>query len=180
MQLAGAQLHIVEVGDGLAQSVGDVGEHRLKIAERLAGEVGIFGVHRLEGVGILYENGDAPVFLAVGPVALAGLSAGEKGEHLAVDVRIARYLAADVGGGAVDVVLQQIHVLEDGIVDALQYIVVAAVGLHQKGVVYESVAQRLYFQNVAVYGKTACYLSFFHMSDQFISLSALNTSRIEG
>ena len=35
-QLVAAQLHVVEVGDGLAQTVGDVGYLRLKLAECLA------------------------------------------------------------------------------------------------------------------------------------------------
>ena len=46
-------------------------------------------------------------------------------QHLAVDVRLAPclQLAADVGGDDLDVALQAVHVLEDGVVDALQHIV---------------------------------------------------------
>ena len=70
-------------------------------------------------------------------------------QHLAVDIRLATLLqlAADVGGDGLDVALQAIHILEDGVVDALQHIV-GCVGLssdHFVGIVYQPAAQRTYF-----------------------------------
>ena len=138
----------MEVGNGLAQPVGNVGEHRLEMAEGLAREIGVFGIDEFVGIGVLDEDGDAPVGLAVGPVALAGLAAGEEGQDLAVDVGIAGQLAADVRRGAVDVVLQEVDVPEDGVVDALEDVVVRSVGDDEQGVVDETVAERLDLKDI--------------------------------
>ena len=55
-------------------------------------------------------------------------------------------LAAQVVGNSLDIVLKQVHIGEDGVVDALQHIV-RGIGLssrYQIGVVDETVAQRFY------------------------------------
>ena len=60
-------------------------------------------------------------------------------EHLAVDVRslLLFQLLADVGRHGINVGLQHLHVLEDGMVDALQHVVglIRFLGCHFIGVV---------------------------------------------
>ena len=52
VQLAGAELHVVEIRNGLSQLLGDIGQHGLELPEGLAGVVGVLRVHRVVGVGI--------------------------------------------------------------------------------------------------------------------------------
>ena len=114
------------------------------MAESLAGIVRVFGVDGLEGLGTGNEHHHAPV--AVGIVVPVGfaLGGGHKAEHAAVYVvgTLGLELAAYVGGYSLNVVLQQLYILEDGVVDALQHVVGRiAFGRHLVGVVYQSVTQ---------------------------------------
>ena len=140
-QLTRAQFHVVEIGDGLAQFVGQVGQHRLELSERDAGVTGILGRDSLESQCVTDEHRHAPPLLAVGPVTLARGALRKEVQHLAVDVGFSgrHELFADVPRHAVDVVLQQIHILEDGLVDALQDIIVRTVGDDPEGIVDQSV-----------------------------------------
>ena len=54
-----------------------------------------------------------------------------------------------MGRRAVDIVLEQFHILENGMIDPLEDIVVHAVRLDEEGVVDEAVAERLDFEDVA-------------------------------
>ena len=78
-------------------------------------------------------------------------------QHLAVNVvgAFCFQFAAYVRGHYLNVVLKQVHVLENGIVDALQHIVgpIATLGNDVIGVVNESVAQRLDFLDGTFYLK---------------------------
>ena len=147
-KLAQAQLHVVKVGDGLHQRLADIGQHRLELPEGLARTIGIFGVDRLVGLGTGNEDHHTPVGIAFLPICLTVVGR-EEVQHLAVNVRLAALLefAADVGGDGLDVALQAIHILEDGVVDALQHIVgrIGLGGDHFVGIVYQPAAQRTYF-----------------------------------
>ena len=159
----------MEVGDGLAEGVRDVRELGLEAAECLAGVVGIFGGDGLEGEGVRDEHGDAPVGFAVGPVGLGGILQGHEAEHLAVEIGLAGdlQLGADVAGDRLDVVLEEFHVLEDGVVDALEHIVFRPVRGNLKSIVDESVAEGLYLFDVTLDGEFACdgceFLLSFHL-----------------
>ena len=60
-QLLQAELHVVEVLDGLAQLNRDVCQHGLKVTESLSCSATAFGVHRLLGNSIGYENHNTPI-----------------------------------------------------------------------------------------------------------------------
>ena len=64
-ELVAAQFHVVEIRDGFAEAVGDVGELCLELAEGLAGVVGTFRVDSFLGDGTRDEDGDAPVLLVL-------------------------------------------------------------------------------------------------------------------
>ena len=124
-QLVAAQFHVVEIRDGFAEAVGDVGELCLELAEGLAGVVGTFRVDSFLGDGTRDEDGDAPVLLVlVLDIGLAVVCLDE-GEYLAVDIvsALGFELLADVGGNLFNVALQEVYIGEDGVVDALQNIV---------------------------------------------------------
>ena len=145
-QLTHAQFHVVEVGDGLAQLLGHIDQHFLEIAKGLAAVIGTLGRDSLVGDSIWDVYHHAPV--AVGLVAVVGLAVPSFDElqYLAVNVvGIAGFQpAADVCRHHLDVVLQQVHVLENGVVDALEHIIGrCALGNHMVSVIDESVAQRL-------------------------------------
>ena len=124
-QLLHAELHVVEVGNHLAQLLGDVHQHVLEMAEGVAGEIRILWRHGLVGLGVGYEHHHPP-HRAVG-LSVVELSAvgGYKAQHLAVDVchvgslQFLAYVACHGG----DVVHQHVHVGEDGGVYALKHIV---------------------------------------------------------
>ncbi len=62
-ELVAAQFHVVEIRDGFAEAVGDVGELSLELSEGLACVVGAFWVYCLLGDGTRNEDGNAPVLL---------------------------------------------------------------------------------------------------------------------
>ena len=157
MELTGTEFHVVEVRDGLSKGVRDVGEHCLKRAESLSGIVGVFRIYGFIGEGALDEDGNAPILLAVYPVSLAGFLAGDEGKgHLA--------FLPDMGRGAVYFVLQKLNVLENGVVDSLENVIVGAVCLYKEGVVDETVAKGLDLLYIAFNGKKFYYFKWFHCS----------------
>ena len=151
-QLTRTQFHVVEIRDGLAQLVGNIGQHRLKMPERLAGIVGILRIHGLVRERVADEHRDAPVGLAIGPVGLAASFHGDEAQDLAVDVAFSGgfQFAADMARNRLDIALEQIDILEDGVVDALEDIILGTVGFHLEGIVDKTVAQRLDFLDCSV------------------------------
>ena len=145
-QLVASEAHVVEVGDCLAQLVGDVGQSSLEVAKRLACVVRRFGCHGVHRHGVADEYRHAPVALAVEVVGLS-VGGGHEAQHAAVDVvgSFCLQLLAYVVGHGLHVVLQQVNIGEDVVVDALQDVVGAVVfcGLYAVCVVDESVAERL-------------------------------------
>ena len=138
----------MEIRDGFAEAIGDVGERSLELSEGLACVVGAFRVDSLLGDGTRNEDGDAPVLLVfVFYIGLAVVCLDE-GEHLAVYVVSALLfeLLADVGSYFLDIVLQEIYIGEDRVVDALENIVWCIIfyGCHLVGVIDESITERLY------------------------------------
>ena len=135
----------MEIRDGFAEAVGDVGELCLELAEGLAGVVGTFRVDSFLGDGTRDEDGDAPVLLVlVLDIGLAVVCLDE-GEYLAVDIvsALGFELLSDVGGHFLDVALQEVNIGEDGVVDALQNVVgcIFFLGCHLVGVIDESVTE---------------------------------------
>ena len=92
-------------------------------------------------------------------------------------------------GGAVDVVLQQVHVLENGVVHPLEHVIVRSVGDYEQGIIDEAVTQGPDIQHLAFYGEMAGYISelfcgfhipklklyslFFKKSDEVTGISQL-------
>ena len=132
----------MEIRDGLAQTVGNIGQHRLEMPERLAGIVGIFRVDGLVRERVADEYRDAPEGLAIGPIGFAAAFYGHETQDLAVDVALSGgfQFAADVARHRFDIGLEQIHVLEDGVVDPLEHVVVRSVGDDLEGIVNEAVS----------------------------------------
>ena len=124
-ELLQAELHVVEVGNGFAQCVGDIGQHGLEVTESGTCIVRILRIHRLVGFGTGDEYHDAPVAFAVVPVSLAIVGGRQEVEYftLYIGLSVCFELPADVTGHGVDVGLQHLHILEDGMVDALQDVV---------------------------------------------------------
>ena len=145
-ELLQAELHIVEIGNRLAQRIGDVRKHRLEIAESHTGIVRILGIHRLIGLGIGNEHHDAPIVLAVVPVGLSRIGRNER-EHFAFDVvhALLCQLLADMAGDGLDIGLQHLYILENGMIDALQHVVgsICFESSHLIGVIDQPAAQRL-------------------------------------
>lgn len=147
-ELVAAQFHIVEIRDGFAEAVGDVGELSLKLSEGLSCVIRTFWVYCLLGDGTRNEDGNAPellVFVFYIGLAVARL---DEGEHLAVNVVSALLfeLLADVGSYFLDIVLQEIYIGEDRVVDALENIIWCIVFYccHLVGVIDESITERFY------------------------------------
>ena len=159
-QLVAAQAHVVEVGYGFSELVGDFGELRLEIAEGVASVIGRVLVDGLHGHGVVDEHGDAPVgvglCVVIERLAVVGV---DEAEHAAVDVvdTLCLELLANVSRHGLDVVLQQFYIGEDVVVDALQHIVGSG-GLNGRylvGVVDESVAERFYVEGRTLYVEMA-------------------------
>ena len=139
----------MEIRDGFAEAVGDVGELSLELAEGLACVVRTLWVHCLLGDGTGNEDGNAPVLLVfVLEIGLAIVCLDE-GEYLAVDIvsALGFELLADVGGNLFYVALQEVYIDEDGVVDALENIVgcIFFLGCHLVGVIDESVTEWFHF-----------------------------------
>jgi hypothetical protein len=85
-ELVAAQFHIVEIRDGFAETVGDIGELSLELSEGLACVIRTFWVYCLLGDGTRNEDGNAPVLLVF--VFYIGLAVArlDEGENLAVDI----------------------------------------------------------------------------------------------
>lgn len=62
-ELVAAQFHVVEIRDGFAEAVGDVGELSLELSEGLSCVVRTLWVYSLLGDGTRNEDGNAPVLL---------------------------------------------------------------------------------------------------------------------
>ena len=97
-ELVAAQFHIVEIRDGFAEAVGDVGELSLELSEGLSCVIRTFRVYSFLGDGTRNEDGNAPVLLVF--VFYIGLAVArlDEGENLAVDIVSALFfeLLADV------------------------------------------------------------------------------------
>ena len=138
----------MEIRDGFAEAVGDVGELSLELSEGLACVVGAFRVDCLLGDGTRNEDGDAPVLLVFVFYIGFAIVRLDEGENLAVDIVSALFfeLLADVCSYFLDIVLQEIYIGEDRVVDALENIVwcIFFYCCHLVGVVDESITERLY------------------------------------
>ena len=124
-QLLHAELHVVEVRNGVAQRLGYVNEHFLEVAKGHTGQVAVLGIDGLKGLSTGNEHHHTPVaVVGVVEIALAVASLHER-KHLTIDVFLAASLEflADVSGYHVDVMLQQVYIGKNGIVDALQHVV---------------------------------------------------------
>ena len=147
-ELVAAQFHVVEIRDGFAEAVGDVGELSLELSEGLSCVIRAFWVYCLLGDGIRNEDGNTPVLLVF--VFYIGLAVArlDEGENLAVDIVSALFfeLLADVGSYFLDIVLQEIYIGEDRVVDALENIVWCIIFYccHLVGVIDESITERFY------------------------------------
>ena len=67
--------------------------------------------------------------------------------------------------GAVDIVLKQFNVLENGVVDSLEDVIIRTVGLHQKGVVDKTVSKGFNLLYIAFYGKEFYNFKWFHLNE---------------
>ena len=147
VELLEAEFHVVEVGDCLDESVGDIDELGLEVSESLAGHARVVGVNGVEGEGIGDETRHAPVVSVKAGVGLVrSVLEGDECQDAAVDVVSAffgEFLAEVVGDGH-DVVLETIYVREDVMVDALEHVggSFRFSGFHDISVVDEAVAER--------------------------------------
>ena len=106
------------------------------------------------GISVRDEYGKPPECPVGGLVpGLRPLRQRQEAEDLAVDVRISGEFLPDMAGHRLDVVLQQGHVLENGMVDPLQDIVFRAVRLHLERVVDQAVSQRIHCPDGTLDGK---------------------------
>ena len=121
-QLRQAELHVVEVLDGLPQRHGQVGQHGLEIAEGQSGGAAALGVHGLLGHRAGNEDHQTPVVAVHLRVeALRVFLQADEGEHAAVDVvrALLLQLVADMAGDGGDVTHHHIDIGEHMVVDAL-------------------------------------------------------------
>ena len=158
-KLLEAELHVVEVLDGLAQLNRYVGKHCLEVTEGLAGSAAAFGVDGLLRDGIIDEDHQSPIAAFCLDVELAVVFCRDEAQHFPVDVcrALLREFLADVRGDGIDVAHHHIHIGEDVVVDALQHIVrlVLFGSLNFVGVVDESLAKRLNLADGPFVGKLA-------------------------
>ena len=157
MELAGTEFHVVEIGDGFTQGVGNIGKHGFKIAEGLARKVRVLGIYGFVSISVFDEDGEAPITGSVRPVGLAGLLAREEPKDFAVDVRVPGKFPADMGRGTVYIVLKEFDVLKNSVVYLLKDIMVRSVRLYQEGVVDKSVSEGLDFQDIPLNVKMLYY-----------------------
>ena len=145
-KLAYSQLHIMEVGYGLAQSLVNISEHRFEIAEGQPGIIGILGCDLGETLCPGNEDREAPeVSFGRFMIGFARMS-GDKTEHTTVDIRHAcsQKLLPDMPGYDLDVVLQQCHIGENVMINALKHVVMWGTFAHDDlvSVVDKSVSKR--------------------------------------
>ena len=125
LELQVTQLHVVEVGYGLADCVGHVDKQCLEIGERLACMVRILWSYGLIGNRIGDEDGYSPIVIGlVFPIRFAVFSR-DKTQHFAFYIGLFALfqLVSDVVCHCLYVVLKQVYVAEHLIVDALKHIV---------------------------------------------------------
>ena len=79
-----------------------------------------------------------------------------------------------MGSGAVNIVLEQFHILENGVVDSLKHVIFGAVGLHQKGVVDKAVPKGFDLLYIALNGKKFYNFKWFHLNDSVIYAKLMN------
>ena len=158
-ELLKAELHVVEVLDGLAQLHRDVGQHRLESSESLTSRAAALGVDGLLRHGIVDEDHQAPIRAVDDRIELAVVTGRNEAQYTAVYVghALLRELPADVGRDSLDVAHHHVHVGEDIVVHALQDVVrlVLFSGFYLVSVVDETFAQRLYLAYGSLVGKTA-------------------------
>ena len=118
------EFHIMEVGNRLAQFIGNIGKHCLEITESYACIIRIFGVNRFVGPCIGNKRHDTPITLTIMPISLSCIGRKEM-QHLTFNVFLAflfQFLT-DMSGYGIDIGLQHFYVLENGMIDTLQYII---------------------------------------------------------
>ena len=145
LQLFGPEFHIVKIGNGLAERVGNVRQLGFEAAEGLAGKFRIDRIHRIVGKGVGNKDGHTPIGAVDAAPGLAGtILERDKTKHFALDVALAGgfQFGADVAGHRLDIALKHFHILENSVVDALQDIVGGSGGgRYFIGVVDESVSE---------------------------------------
>ena len=140
----------MEVRNRLSQRIWNIRKHRLEIAKSNTGIIRIFRVHRFISLCIGNESHDAPIVFAIVPIRFSRIGKNKR-KYLAVDIirSLFRKFLADMPGNGFNVCLQHFHILEDSVVDTLQYIVgrVGFQSSHFVRVINQSAAQRLDFVN---------------------------------
>ncbi len=115
---------MVKIGNRIVQSRGrEICQHALELAERLRCLESLpGGLDRVIGSGAVDKEIGAPV-IAVGIVVQnAAQPRGNQPQHAPAAVGMIRNLRRQVRGDALDILHQRDGVLEDVVVDALQYI----------------------------------------------------------
>ena len=142
-QLTQAQLHVVEIGNGLTQRLVQVRKLLFKVSEGPSAVIAALGCHLVNGQRVSYVDTHAPVVL---PVEIPGLArvCRHKPQYAAVYVFCPLFFQfpAEVTGHRLYIMLQQLHIREDVVVDALQHIVglVRPCHPHQECVINQAVA----------------------------------------
>ena len=103
-ELLQAELHVVEIGNCLAQCIWNVGKHSLEITEGSSRIIGIFGVHRLVSLGTGNKSHDTPVVLTVIPIGFP-FGRGDEMKHFTLDIGLSFLfqLLTDMPGHSLDI-----------------------------------------------------------------------------
>ena len=144
-QLAKPQLHVMEVWNSLSEGVRDVGQHGLEMAESLSRIFRVLGIDCLVSLCAVNEHGNSPELPIHLDVGLGAVLQRDESEHLPVYVSLSGgfQLTADVPCSGLDVILEQLHVGENGIVNPLQDIIRRVTFCRDfVGVINQSVPQR--------------------------------------
>ena len=146
IQLLQAELDVVEIGDDLPYGRLQIRQQRLEITEGTPRIVGISRRDGLIGIAVGDKVHHTPILAVLKDVCLPCVGLKEM-QHSTANIldALAFIFPADVARHGLDVVLQHLHIGEDGVVDALKHISRLAIHHNLKGVVDETIAQR---QNV--------------------------------
>ena len=119
-QLAQAELHIMEIGNGLAQLVGNVGQHSFEVTESQTYQFRVLRIDGFTSDSVRDESHNAPIGSSVCPIRLSVFGRPEV-QRLALYVAFSPFFQSlpDVSRDGFDVSLQQVYVLEHVVVDAL-------------------------------------------------------------
>ena len=162
-ELLKAELHIVEVGNSLAQLDGDICQHILELSEGKTSKVRILGIDHIETLRIGDADHQSPIRFTIEMVVFTFVG-GKESKHAAVEVfdTLLFQFLANMIGDSDDVVHQHIHIPEDVVVDALQYVVgrVIAFGDDTECVVDVPVPKRLHGSGLPFDVESRNYLLF--------------------